>query len=339
MSVGLDIGSTTIKITELSQDKGKWRLKASGIVGYKGTSIDRLSDKKEYALLSEAIKRLHKEAKISSKQVAVSLPESQVFTRVIKLPLLNDSEIASAVKWEAEQYIPIPADEAIIRHRVLERREDTTPPSTRILLIAAPRDLVDKYSKVVEKAGLRLVAIESELMSLVRSLAPEDQTVMIADLGARSTDIAISTKGQLSFSRSVSTGGEALTRSVAQSLGVEPQQAEEYKKTYGLSGTQLEGKIKSALDPVIRMMVDEMKKAVHFYKTESQGAAPKAVILSGGATGMPEISQAFSNYLGLEVVIGNPFTKVSVDPEAMKALAGYGPLYSVSVGLAMRDDL
>lgn len=338
MSIGLDVGSKTIKIVELIKEGANWKLRSSGVVGYSGNPVERMKDGKELASLSEAIKKLHKESNASSKKVSVALPEPQVFTRAIKFPFLTDQEIASAVKWEAEQYIPIPVNEAIIQHQILERRENATPPEVSVLLVAAPRVLVEKYVKLIQTAGLTVVGVETELMSLVRALAPADQTVLLIDFGARSTDIAIARNGQLGFSRSIATAGEAFTRAVAQSLGVEQQQAEQYKRTYGLSGSQLEGKVKGALDPVFRLVADEVKKAIHFYQTEEKGEAPRVVILAGGTAGLPEAISALSKALGLEVVIGNPFTKVAIDQATSKKIAPYAPLYSIAVGLALRGE-
>lgn len=338
MSIGLDIGSKTVKIVELTHEGKTFKLRGSGVIGYSGKAIEHIEDPKELTGLSEAIRKLHKEAKISSKEVIIALPEPQVFTRTIKFPLLTDQEIAAAVKWEAEQYIPIPVNEAIIQHQVLERREKSIPPEVVVLLIAAPRKLVEKYVKVVQMAGLTVTAVETELVSLVRALAPVDKVVLLADFGARSTDLAIAKNGLLSFSRSIPTAGEAFTRAVAQSLGIEYKQAEQYKKTYGLSGKQLEGKVRGALDPVIRMVTDEIKKAIHFYQTEERGEMPVSVILSGGTAGMPEVISALTKILGLEVVIGNAFGKVSVEPQAAKSLAPYAPLYAIAVGLALRGE-
>src|SRR3990172_1117200 len=123
MSVGLDIGSKTIKIVELEQSGSGFALRASGIVGYSGGSIEKMADEKELAPLADAIRKLYRDAKISSKEVSIALPETQVFTRSIKFPILSDAEIASAVRWEAEQYIPIPINEAIIQHQIIEKRE------------------------------------------------------------------------------------------------------------------------------------------------------------------------------------------------------------------------
>jgi type IV pilus assembly protein PilM len=335
MPVGVDIGSKTIKIVELSHDGGKFSLKASGIVGHKSVTPEQIKDDKEFGVLAESIKKLHKEAKVSSKNVSIALPETQVYTRTIRFPLLTDSEISSAVKWEAEQYIPIPVEEAIIQHQIIERSEGS-PAQVVVLLVAAPKKLVEKYAKAIEMAGLSLTSVETELIALVRALAPVDQTVLLVDLGARSTNIAIAKNAQLVFSRSIPTAGEAFTRAVAQILGVQEAQAEEYKRTYGLSKTQLEGKIKVAIEPVFRMVADEMKKAVHFYQSEEKGDTPTSAILAGGTAGMPEVASTLTQLLGIEVIVGNPFSKVEVAPEAVKSLAGYAPFYSTSVGLAMK---
>ena len=338
MSVGLDIGSKTIKIIELSKEGSRWKLRSSGIIGYKGNAPEHMKDERESVVLAEAIKKLHKEAKVSSKNIILSLPETQVFTRTVKFPFLTDSEIASAIKWEAEQYIPIPVSEAVVQHSILERREDLSPPQVLVLLIAVPKSLVEKYVRVVRMAGLSVVAVETDLMAMVRVLAPENQTVLLVDFGARSTNIAIAKEGQLAFSRSIPTAGDAFTRAVAQVLGVENIQAEEYKRAYGLSGSQLEGKIKSALEPMFRLVSDEMRKAIHFYQTEEKGLPPKSVILAGGTSGMPEAISAITRLLGLETIIGNPFSKVAIDAEAARMISDYAPLYAVAVGLAMRGE-
>jgi type IV pilus assembly protein PilM len=335
--VGIDIGSKTIKVVEIDKQGGNPSLVASGIVGYSGITIDKMVDEKEMSSLGQIIRKLHNEAGVSSKEVAISIPEPLVFTRTIKFPLLTDAEIASAVKWEAEQYIPIPLNEAIVQHTILVRNEKSSPPEVLVLLVAAPRMVVEKYTKVVHLAGLNTVAVETELIALTRSLAPADKTVLLVDLGASSTNIAISKMGLLSFSRSVPIAGEAFTRAVSQGLGVTSQQAEEYKKTYGLTTTQLEGKVKGVLDPVLSLVVDEIKKAISYYLTDEKGETPSALIVTGGTSGIPEIVSMLTKLVGMEVLVGNPFAKVKIDLETAKKLAPYAPLYSVAVGLALRE--
>ena len=336
--IGLDIGSKTIKIVELQKEGTAYTLAATGIVGYSGNSVSKMEDEREMASLAQVIKKLHSEAGVNGHDCVISIPEPQVFTRTIRFPLLTDAEIASAVKWEAEQYIPIPVNEAIIQHTILVRDENAASPGVLVLLVAAPRVVVEKYTKLVSLSSLNPVAVETELIALTRSLSPPDKTVLLVDFGAMSTNIAIAKNTMLSFSRSIPIAGEAFTRAVSQGLGVQPMQAEEYKKTYGLAGNQLEGKVKTALDPVIRLVVDEIKKAISYYQSEEKGDAPGAVIISGGSSGMPDIIAVLSSLLNMEVLVGNPFTKVRVDQETAQKLVPYAPLYSVAVGLAEREE-
>ena len=336
--IGLDIGTRTIKIVELQKEGTNYSLAASGIVGFTGNPVEKIIDDKELSSLSQIIRKLHKETGVVSHDVVISIPERGAFTRTVTFPLLTDSEIASAVKWELEQYIPIPANEAISQHIILERNEKSIPPQVIVLLVAAPRVLVEKYTRVVTMAGLTPIAVETELIALTRALAPVDKTTLLIDLGANSTDIAIARNSLLVFSRTIPIAGEAFSRAVSQALGVTSVQAEEYKKTYGLVPTQLEGKVKAAIDPVLRLVVDEVKKAISFYQSEQKGEAPTMIQISGGTSGMPQIINSLTELLGIEVSIANPFSKVTLDAETAKRLAPYVPLYSVAVGLAMREQ-
>lgn len=336
MGVGIDIGSKTIKIIELVKEAQSLKLNGFGIVGYKGLPPEKIQEEKELVNLAQLVKRLHKEARILSKDVVIAVPEDKVFTRIIRFPLLTDQEIASAIKWEAEQYIPIPVAEAIIQHQIISRDEKGTSPGVNVLLIAASRNLVELYVKLFQSAGLNVVKIETELLALARSLAPKDKVSLIVDFGSNSTDIAICENGILSFSRSIPIAGEAFTRAVSQTLNVTPIQAEEYKKAYGLS-TKLEGKIKSALDPVVKLVSEEIKKAIYYYQTEEKGQTPSAVILSGGSSGIPDVINFLGKMLNVEIVIGNPFSKVLLSTEISKIIAPYAPLYSIACGLAMAD--
>lgn len=337
MTVGIDIGSKTIKIVELQKDGNSFSLVSSGIASYSERPIDKIEDEKELSAISAVIKKLHKETRITKRNVGISLPENAVFTRTIKFPLLTDQEIASAVKWEAEQYIPIPISDAVVQHKIIERSETTSPPSVLVLLIAAPNALVEKYVRLFQIAGLTVDFVESELLALVRSLAPDKQTVLLLDFGAKNTDIAIAKNRSLVFSRSLPVGGDAITRSIAQGIGVDPVQADEYKKSYGLSPTMLEGKIGQVIKPVVGGIIDEIKKAIHFYQTEGKNPSPTSIILSGGSAGLTDLVPLMTKQLNIEVVVANPFAGLKIDPSSQKTISDYAPLYSVAVGLAERE--
>lgn len=334
--VGIDIGSKSIKIIELVKSGTSWTLKSSGVVGYLGQSPDKIIEESDLLKTAEVLKKIITQIGISSKEVNLALPESLVFTRVVKFPMLSDEEIASAVKWEAEQYIPIPIADAVVQYSVLEKNQ--TLSSVSILLVAAPKNVVEKYVKIAKLAGLLPVAAETELTALSRSLSPEKGIGMILDLGSSATDMSIVKDSNTVFTRSIPIAGDAFTRAVSQSLEISPVQAEEYKKTYGLLADQLEGKVRKALEPIFKVIIDEIKKAIHFYQTEDGGDVPSSIIITGGASIMPNITTYLTESLNIETIVGNAFGKINLDPEELKSLAPYSSMYGTAVGLAMREE-
>lgn len=334
--LGIDIGSKSIKLIELAKSGNSWLLKSSGAVGYNGVAPDKAQNDDEIHAIAEVLKKIFAQIGASSKEVNISLPESLVFTRVIKFPLLSDEEVAAAVKWEAEQYIPIPVNEAVIQYTILSRNEATS--QTSVLLVAAPRAIVEKYVKVVRLAGLTPVSAESELTAVARSLSPDKGVSMLLDLGSSATDMSIIKDTKVVFTRSIPVAGDAFTRAVSQGMGITAQQAEEYKKTYGLAADQLEGKVRKSLEPVFKMVIEEIKKAIQFYSTEEKGDVPTSVVITGGASTMPNIVLYLTESLGIETITGEPFAKISLDPDTAKNLAPYASIYATAVGLAMRDE-
>lgn len=334
--VGIDIGSKSIKVIELNKSGSSWVLKSSGAVGYSGNSPDKAQDDKEIEQVADILKKVVTQISVSSKDVNIALPESLVFTRVIKFPLLSEEEVAAAVKWEAEQYIPIPVNEAVVQYTILERSE--THSQTSVLLVAAPKNIVERYVKVIRLAGLTPVSAETELTALSRAMSPDQGLSMLLDIGSSATDMSVVKNGKVVFTRSIPVAGDAFTRAVSQGLGISAQQAEEYKKTYGMQENQLEGKVRNSLEPVFKMVIDEIKKAIHFYQTEEKGDQPSSVVITGGASVMPGIVTYLTNGLGIETVLGDPFAKLSLDPETLKSIAPYSSIYGTAVGLAMRED-
>lgn len=335
---GLDIGSRSIKAVQLEKSGDKFSLTAAGVTSSPAPGANSDAER-DLAQVGEAIKKLVADTKISSKQVNLSLPEAKVFTRLISLPPLSDEEVAAAISWQAEPYIPIPVKEASLDFQIVDRVEaqgSTKPGRVDVLLIAAPKALIEKYVKIANFAGLSVVSVETELLALARSIAPAKNTSLVLDLGATSSDIGIVRAGQILFGRSVATAGDALTRAVSTGLSVELSQAEEYKKAYGLDPKQAEGRVRQVLEPAFRVIVDELKKAIQFYKNELKAQDDiTSIVLSGGTAGMPEIIPYLTENLGLEVSIGNPFANLIGTERLSRNFAAYSPLYSISVGLAM----
>lgn len=331
MSFGLDIGTHSVKVVELAREGKNLRLVASGIAASPPGAIQSNSEK-DLAKVSETIKKLVSDVKVSKKQVVFALPEQSVYTRLVAFPPLSEEEVNSAIEWQAEGYIPIPKKDAVLDWEIVAKNDR----NVQVLLVATPKALVDKYMKIVEDAGLNPVAVETELVALTRSIAPVGRTALIIDFGATSTDLAVAVNRQLMFARSIPTAGTALTRAVAQGIGVEVAQAEEYKKTYGLTRA-LEGKVKGALSGVVAPLLDEIKKALGFWQSEHPDLPVQIGFLTGGTAGLPEIIPGVAGALQIEISMGNPFAYVAVEDRLAKSIAPHSPLYAIAAGLAMRD--
>lgn len=334
--LGLDIGSKTIKAVQLDHNNGHFRLRAYGITPAppKGFESEAEGD---LGALSQTIKDLLLGIKISTSNVVCALPESAIFTRVISLPVLSDKELASAIHWEAEQYVPVPLDEVNLVWEVLEKPKQGK--SMEVLLVAAPKALTEKYIELLRTAGLKLRALETEIIAVARSLVGESEdspTSLVISIGARTTDICIVNKGKMAFTRSISTGGGALARAVATGLGFDLPKAEEYKKSYGLLEGEMEGKIEAALKPVFDLIVVEIRRALAFYQKGKPGEQVKRMVLCGGSAKLPGVVVYLAQSLGLEAQIGDPWQKVEMDEETRKALSEQAEIYAVAAGLAMR---
>jgi type IV pilus assembly protein PilM len=336
MPFGLDIGNSSIKAVHLEQKGDKFSLLAAGITAAPSPGVAS-ENEKDLIAVADAIKKLINDTKITSKQANVSLPDNQVFTRLITLPLLTDQEIASAISWQAEPYIPIPVSQASVAYQIVERREPAggKQGGVDVLLVATPKSLIEKYIKLANFAGITIVSVESDLLALTRSVAPQDQTAVLIDVGSSATNISISKAGQLIVSRSIATGGNALTRAVATGLLVSSNQAEEYKKTYGLNPKALEGRVKQAIEPAFKIIIDEIKKTVQYYKTDvGKDDQVTLAIASGGTAGLAEIVPYLAEQLGMEVILGDPFSRIIKDDKLTRQLEPWSPLYGIAVGLA-----
>lgn len=334
---GLDIGSTSIKIAQVVRQDKKFRLISAGMMPTPMPGINS-EQENDLVVLSSAVKKLHQDAKISTKDVILSLPEEAIFTRVVELPPMNDAELAQAIPWEAEQFVPMPIAEVTLDWLVVSRgATGKIGDKMKVLLVAAPTVLVKKYTKVMEMCGFNIVAIDTELMALTRSLlTPSSPVSLLVNFGAKSCDMAVIVNGQIQMTRSLSTAGDALTRAISSALSLDISQAEEYKKTYGLSDTQLEGKIKQSLTPVFEMITTEIKKTLLSWR-EKDPQPVKGVIMSGGTALLPGMTTYLTQQIGVEVQIADPFSQLIVDPNFMAGLKQNAPVFSLALGLAEKE--
>ncbi len=334
---GLDIGSHSIKLIELARDGNQVALIAAGSMPTPPKSLSS-SLQADAEALAVALKQLIRSTGTRTRTVNIALPESKVFTRVIEVPQLSPRELTSAIKWEAEQYIPLPLDQVNIDFTVVDDGKKSGSNKMEVLLVAAPKALIDRYINIIELAELTVENAETEIISTSRAIArslPNVRTVMVVALGAQSTDIAILRSGVLMFTRSVNAAGEAITRSIAQNLDFNLTQAEEYKRAYGLQQDKLEGKITAAAKPIMDSIVQEVKRAMAFYSEKYKEEHVDTVILSGGTSRIPGMVIYLAQALSCEVQLANPWVGIAKDAR-FNILNTEGANFSVAVGLALR---
>jgi len=285
--------------------------------------------------LATVIKKLHQEAKIKTKNVASALPQDQVSSKLITLPKVTEEELDPALKWEAEQYVPFPLEEATLAHQVVGEVEENKQKKIEVLLVATPTRLVNKLVSVLKAADLNPVSVEMEITAIARSLVtPGSGITMVVDLGAKATDLAIVENDQVVLTNSLATAGDALTRAISLNLSLDPSQAEAYKKAYGVDPEKLGGKITTAIDPVLEVIIREIEKMVQFY--QSKGKAISRIILTGGTSGLPEVAILMAKKISLEIQIGNPFSRLINDSVLAKVPRADISLYAGAVGLALK---
>lgn len=335
--IGIDIGSRTMKLVQLyPEGNDKYRLAAYGQVD---TPRDKSGPELDVAKV-EALKRLFSDSRAGVKQAVINLPESQVYTRVIEMPPLPDLEMAQAVKWQAEQYIPARLEDVVLKHQVISSSPGLNSSGNgqvNVLLVAAPNTLIKAYLDMMQRAGLDVIAMETEVLAVSRALVsaePVSPTTLLLHMGANTTTFTILVKGELTLTQSISTGGEAMTRSISTSLSMDPLQAEEYKHTYGLDASQLDGKVAAAVRPIVEVILTELKKILAFYTTHSNNEPVKRVVLSGGTALIPGLVHYFMQNLDFEVQEGSPFSRIEMNDQQKKALGSQGPLFVTAIGLA-----
>ena len=208
----IDFGNHSLKLVNLVQKGKSWELKNIGSIQTPPETLNSYKEEHK-TLLVDALKSLVAESKVPYKEVAVALPESSVFSRVLTIPKVSDEEVTDAVYWQLKQYLPYPVEDVQSDFTSL-----VVEPSgqRKLLAVAAPKKLVELYIEILERAGLVPVAIESETLSILRSIkyAQEARNAVVLDFGSNSTDMAIMKDGELFFSQSIATGSDLLTKAL-----------------------------------------------------------------------------------------------------------------------------
>lgn len=340
--IGLDIGNNMLKAVSVKIERNSVVLEsvAKAASGKLGFLSDSEKDQKEAI---EYLTDFVLQNGFLGKSVNISIPESLIFSRILQLPKLKDKDLNSAVRLEIEQDSPFPLSEASMTFQVLPAfagRSETID----VLAVVAPKNLTEKLHKLLSSSGLKVSSIEPESIAMTRSLiddTKQNPPTLIANIGHTTTSLAVYSNYAVRLTRPFPTGFNSLVKAVSQELDLEMIQAEEYVKTYGLTSDKLNGKIKTALNPVYAIILNEIKRAMTYFETRGYLDNVKRVVVCGGGSTIPGIVVYSANFLGTEVEVADPWEKfkdLGKYKDRKKELEDIGPIFTTAAGLALKSS-
>lgn len=343
--LGIDIGTSTIRLTEITKKKGNLFLTNYGEL--KSSSFKkkpfRTFVKNNISLsnreISEGIKAIIEEASIATKDVCLSIPDFASFFTTFEIPKMDKDEVSQAIQYEVRPYVPIPINEVTLDWVIVEEKHSSS--LLKVLVVAIPNDVVAQYQEIAQMADLDLKILESEVFSLVRAAnnsfkSQEEGKKIIAliDVGSRSTTYSIIEQGVLKLSYSFNLGSNELTDVIAKSLNIDYNESEKLKMTIGLRSNG-EKNIKRILLPLVDSIMGEGKEVFRSFFTK-EGKKVDKIVLAGGFAVMPGLVDYFSESFKKPVINLDPFLNISYPKALIKAIKDMGPLYGVSVGSALK---
>jgi len=369
--IGVDFDSNSIKVVELKDENGRPKLITYGYIDREIERLVSADSKGNIEELAKLIKQVCKKAKMTTTRVITALPAFSVFSSILSLPGMSNKDLASAVKWEAKKVIPLPVEEMILDWKVLDDFNDqqvvdgkkdmpggvdennngdsedkgflkinpkAKNKNIKVLLTAAPRDLVKRYMDIFKSAGLTLLSLDTEAFALIRSLVGNDKSpLMIVDIGSVVTNISIVANSIPILNRSLDVGGLTITKAIANSLNVNLARAEQFKYDIGMNPKRAgQGSVPKTIESTLIPIIDELRYSLELYKNQNKKNIEK-IILTGGSSLLLNLPEYLSNTLGLRVFLGDPWARVIYPEELKPVLDEVGSRFSVAIGLAMRD--
>ena len=332
---GLDIGTTGLRAVQLRGSGPVKVLERYGEVSLDPSiaSGETIADKQRFAHL---LAQLVKQAGITTKNVAVNLPSNKVFSAIVDMDRLEPNELAKAIKYQAGSFIPTPLAKSKIDWAIVGD-SPTDAEKVEILLTSTPNEVVEDRMEMLEAIGLDVIAIEPDSMALARSMIQPDATTpqMVLDIGNIVADVVIVMNGVPRLTRAIPLGTQALVRVASENLGVDPSQARQFIFKFGLGRDKLEGKIYSALAPSIENLMVELEKSIKFFQ-QRYNTPVERIIVTGGASAIPELPLYIANKFGISVEIGNAWRNVSVPADRQNELMAVSGHFAVAAGLAER---
>ncbi len=339
--VGVDIGTTSIKVCQLKESR-----KGLGLVrfGYAPLRPQVIVDGQvmDSGAVVETLLKVFRDFKIRDRDVAISVSGQTVIIRKIAVPTMTDAELAEQIQWEAEQHIPFDIKDVQIDHQVLRRRADEG--QMDVLLVAAKKDQIEDYAQLARTAKLRPVVCDIDafaiqnLFEYSRGFDPT-QTIALINVGASLSSLNIVSAGVSAFTREIANGGNAVTEEIQKAMGVPFEQAEAYKCGDGHDGIvpqQVADVVEGASDAIAA----EIQRSLDFFMATSGDADISRIFVTGGTAHLGALARAIQNRSRVHVETWNPLEKIVVEAKEVDRalLTPHSLQLSVALGLSLRKE-
>jgi type IV pilus assembly protein PilM len=346
--VGVDIGTSSIKVVQLRKEKEQAVLETYGdlaagpYAGQLSGQTPPLASEK----IVEMLKDLFREAGVNAAKSAVAISLKSSFVTIIKLPLVAKEEMGSMIQFEARKYIPVPLSEVQMDWWILPSVsnkdgavgavEKGGKPATEVMLVAIHKEVLEKYRDIISKLGLEAPIFELEIFSSARSsLYRQAVPVMIIDLGASSTKMSVVDYGVIRATYLVNHGSQSLTATIAKALNIGFERAESMKLEIGLSQKPEHKELVSVMEPQLNLIFSEAKQLMSSFRKKYNTSIGR-IVLTGGGSLLKGITDFAVKSFGTETVLADPFSRTEYPPFFEEALKENGPIYGSAVGLAFR---
>jgi len=336
--IGIDIGSSSVKLVQLKDVKGSYQLLNAGIVPLPPEAIvdNAIMDN---ASIVSAITSLVTSLGVKTKDVACSISGNSVIIRKITLPVMPVEELEDQITWEAEQYIPFDINDVNMDFQILS--PDSIDPSKMIvLLVASKREIINDYVTVFNEAGMVLSVVDVDSFAVQNAFeinydAGTEDVIALMHIGASVMNINIIKDGTSLFTRDVQMGGNLYTEEIQKQLSVSSSEAESMKI---LAAETNNNELLEVLTKVNETIIQEIRRSLDFYNSTASDDRITKVFVSGGSSKGYKFIDSVSEKVDLPVEMINPFAKLKFnekdfDPEYLQEI---GPFMSVTVGLAIR---
>jgi type IV pilus assembly protein PilM len=338
--IGLDVGSSAVKLVHFSEKGGDYTLEHYGICELDPDAIvdGAVMDAGHVA---DSIRQLVESQKIRQKQVAISVSGNSVIVKKIHVPIMEADELAESIAWEAEQYIPFEINDVNLDFHILEGSDEAAPSGQMaVLLVAAKKDRVNELVALVEEAGLKPVIVDVDAFGLENIFCTNygvgDRVTGLVNIGASVININILIQGMSAFTRDISTGGDRITEDIQKSLNISVGEAERAKRGELIPGIDPE-QVLSIIQQAGMEIAAEVGRTFDYFKTTAQVGSVDRVLLSGGASRTPGLADQIAERLGLPAQLFNPFEHIHLSPSIDAGLlVEAGAQLGVAAGLAFR---